>query len=709
MGPALKHELSSDPGWSSATLVLRNRPVRAGAPPHKLSRFGDMVWHLSPAHPDANKTVNAVHWQRWPAELVPGFKIVALALLEHPRPATTTTASEGDLLGIDTVSIKLRDIRAFAEWMSQHDLRQICEVTDQHLEKYRSHVLALTISNGRKGSLLAGVRLLWDYRAHLPPECRLQAISLWGGASMMHLANMPAPGRENKTPRIAPATMEALLAWSLRMIEDLGPDIAAALLEFQQLEADTHPSQEVFHGLPARRRSEIFLARAAADGTALPGLLAKDGSYQVNWGHFGRLLGMKLSASQPTARQAVLDSGLPISHGSFLGTVTGRIDGRLWREHPITVQELPDLVSHLSTACFVIISYLSGMRPGEALNLRRGCSRRDETTGQLFIDGRHGKGTGREPRPAVGEDAWERSWVVVQPVHDAIAVLESLSDSPFLFPSSLVAAQARRPADEHARVSRYVTRDLGRFISWLNDTFVRPDGQPVVPPDLTRTIHPSRFRRTLAYFIVRRPRGLIAAALQYAHVSTKVTLSYAGQANPTWLEDVAIERLELIVEQSEQDWTLLQHGEHISGPAAPEYEARVARSHQFAGRVVNRVRNVERLVSQVDPSIHHGEGMTCVWQAETAACRATRIAQGLPAGDAPVETECQSTCQNLAYTDRDIAQLHERLAALEAGAADALAPRPLQDRAAAQAAQVRKVLDRHKATASTEPAEEKTA
>ncbi|MFB7668888.1 hypothetical protein ACFC1R_34050 [Kitasatospora sp. NPDC056138] len=72
-----------------------------------------------------------------------------------------------------------------------------------------------------------------------------------------------------------------------------------------------------------------------------------------------------MGTSQPAVRQAVLDSGLQIASGSFLGSVTGLIDGRPWREQPITVQELPNLVSHLAAACFVIISYLSGMRPGE--------------------------------------------------------------------------------------------------------------------------------------------------------------------------------------------------------------------------------------------------------------------------------------------------------------------------------------------------------
>jgi hypothetical protein len=78
--------------------------------------------------------------------------------------------------------------------------------------------------------------------------------------------------------------------------------------------------------------------------------------------------------------------------------------------------------------------------------------------------------------------------------------------------------------------------------------------------------------------------------------------------------------------------------------------------------------------------------MTYVWRAETAACRSARLAAGLPGGDAPDESECRSTCTNLAYTDRDIIAQRERARRLAAAAADRLAPAPLRDRAAAQAA-----------------------
>ena len=200
----------------------------------------------------------------------------------------------------------------------------------------------------------------------------------------------------------------------------------------------------------------------------------------------------------------------------------------------------------------------------------------------------------------------------------------------------------------------------------------------------------------MAYFIVRRPRGLIAAALQYAHVSTKVTLSYSGHADTSWMDDVAVERLEMVIEQIDDDLTLMHDGEHVSGPSAAEYKARTARVSHFAGRVVTGVRNAARLLAQADPGIHHGEAMTCVWRPETAACRKTKLEMGLPADDGPDETECRTSCLNLAYIPTaTFAAMKAELAAAETASADTLAPGPIRDRAAARAARRRAVIDRH--------------
>jgi hypothetical protein len=161
-----------------------------------------------------------------------------------------------------------------------------------------------------------------------------------------------------------------------------------------------------------------------------------------------------------------------------------------------------------------------------------------------------------------------------------------------------------------------------------------------------------RFGSLQAHFMVRQPRGLIAAALQYGHVSTKVTLSYAGRADTSWLDDLALEQLEMVLDQAGQDMAGLRDGEHVSGPSADEYRARVERAAAFAGRTVTGVRSAARLLASADPDIHHGEAMTYVWRAETAACRAARLAAGLPGGDAPDESECRSSCANLAHRPR---------------------------------------------------------
>jgi hypothetical protein len=287
---------------------------------------------------------------------------------------------------------------------------------------------------------------------------------------------------------------------------------------------------------------------------------------------------------------------------------------------------------------------------------------------------------------------------VVAPVHTAIAVLEALCDHRYLFPSSsVVQFRARMPRD-HARTVGRITEDIGNLISWVNETF-DPGALAAIPPDPVKHIHPRRLRRTLAYFIVRRPRGLIAAALQYGHVSTRVTLSYAGAADDSWLEDIAVERLEMIVDQVERDQVLLEGDEHVSGSAAQEYRNRVGKAAaRFAGRVVVTVRGAERLLAQSDPAIYHGEAMTCVWRAETASCRKELIELGLAPNEEPDESRCRSDCLNLAYTDRDIDQLRERLASLEAGATDPLSPRPQRERAAAQAATVRDAINRHEQT-----------
>jgi len=674
------------------TIVLASRPLRSGTDETLLSRFRDMIWQLSPAHPDAHVTVAALDWRRFPTRLVRPFKTFFHTALEQPYPASPHMQRPGERPSVATLSYWFVDLLVFATWLDERAVGSLNDVTTADLDAYRSHVLGLGRSPARQTDLLAAVRTLWIYRNRLPTACQL-GVCPWDGLAAKDLVRLPPAGRDNATPRIAPTTMDALLAWALRMVEALGPDIRDAWHEFHDLDAGTHPSQQIYDGLGIPDRLHLFLHHARRRGTPLPGRHDPTRGTVVNGAHILRLVGVppdKRAGLPPRQRTLLENAGIPIATETTVGRITARIDGIPWRPGPISIRELPTLVRLLYASAFTVICYLSGMRPGEVLTLPHGCAGSDPRTGELLVHGRRGKGYDRSPL-APGQAEPDRPWVVVAPVHTAVQMLESLADFPFLFPASPIASHAGRANTAHARSTAAINGDLEDLVTWVNTTFTRPDGSLPIPPDPTKHLHAARFRRTLAHSIVRRPRGLIAAALQYGHVHIKVTLSYAGVADTSWLDELAVERLKMVMEQTQTDAQLLADGEHVSGPAATEYRTRIARFH---GRVVNQAHNARRLLAGSDPDVHHGEGITCVYRAETAECRRILAPQGITL-DGPQESHCRSACPNLAYTDRGIDQLNARLGLLDATTADLLTPQPLRDRAHAQAEAVRTTIDRH--------------
>ena len=688
-----------DIAWPAEdVIILRNRPVRIGTPASRMSRYADEVWHIQPAHRDAHAAIPAVWWPTFPQALRRHFRAFFLAALDHPVPVEPNgRQSPGEQASIGTFPYWIIDMRVIARWLADQEFETLSDVRNQDLDAFRTYVLDLDRTDGRKADLIGAVRILWLFRDHLPDEGRLGCDFPWPGQTANEVVGAVVRKRwVNKTPRISDATMEALLAWVLVMIEQIGPDIRDAWREYQQLEAGEHPSQTKYTG-PTQQRFLAYIEHCRENSIALPGQVGEHG-LELAGNHVLRLVGVRKDQRTritPGQRRLFALSGLPISPVAGVGKITGHVNGAPWRSTPIDVSELPTMVRLLSSALFTAICYLSGMRPGEVLNLRRGCRTHDEETGELQVNGHRGKGFDRAPdSPDLTEPL--RPWVVVDVVHAAIALAESLHDLPLLFPSSLVSAHHERPSSANARKGTTMNDDIQDLISWINSGFRRADGADAIPADPAGRIYATRFRRTLARFIVRRRRGLIAAALQYGHVDTKVTLSYAGNEDPAWLQDVAVEKLELIIDQIEEDARRLEAGEHVSGPSAQEYRDRVTQPAPFAGRVVAGVRNAERLLEQADPAVHHGQGMTCVWRATTAACRNAKLALGLPGADAPDESECRSSCANLAYTDRDIAELQQELVILQADATDPLAPQPRRDRAAARAAQHLTIIERHR-------------
>src|SRR5207245_10233901 len=74
-------------------------------------------------------------------------------------------------------------------------------------------------------------------------------------------------------------------------------------------------------------------------------------------------------ATEQQAKVALRDygRGLPVSSETPLRTaIRGQLHGRPWKTH-INFNEAPLLMLRLATAAMILVIYLSGMRPGEAL------------------------------------------------------------------------------------------------------------------------------------------------------------------------------------------------------------------------------------------------------------------------------------------------------------------------------------------------------
>ncbi|WKX07429.1 hypothetical protein [Streptomyces sp. NL15-2K] len=122
------------------------------------------------------------------------------------------------------------------------------------------------------------------------------------------------------------------------------------------------------------------------------------------------------------------------------------------------------------------------------------------------------------------------TWVVGEPVARAIKVMESLQlpDVDHLF-SRLGHGPAAQEGTFAALTSGATNTQLARFVTWIND-YCADTGRPDVIPKVNKMVFPlktSVFRRTHAWFIARRPGGVIAGALQYRHASIQMFEGYA--------------------------------------------------------------------------------------------------------------------------------------------------------------------------------------
>ncbi|MER5627880.1 hypothetical protein ABT061_43340 [Streptosporangium sp. NPDC002544] len=675
--------------------MLVNRPLRPEVQERHLSVFADDRWNLTPALHDLNAKVSAVTFDKVPERFRLHIKHFAWLLINDRGPQRRAFRMSVDRPAIRTVVSIVRHVREFAIWLQVRGVERFVDVTQEDLDHYLEHVNANEEFNlDQRMDLLSGVRWYWSRRDALLAEARLPEWPPWHGEKVQDLVGRRTLHMTNRTHRISPDTMEALLLWSLRFVECFADDITRAYHEFVTLSARTPRARRARGTSPARYGStqqqhelvkqqlEELLSQLKAKGFPLPGRRQPDGGLSVNYPHLGRLLNTAANMRYVEGYHRIIEaSGLPIGEATYLyQPVTGTLQGRPWRSTLISYHEAPVLARLLSAACFVVIAYLSGMRTGEMLNLRRGCATFDASNDLWLITGHHSKGVVDQDGNTKAEgEIRPDPWTVIDPVATAIGVLEQLHDYDILFPTTLntegnVGETVLGQRTGLARDGAMIKMDIAQLIAWVNDYCAQYGLPEAIPADRdNRPITIGRFRRTLAWFIARKPRGLVAAAIQYGHVHVKMTLGYSGTYDSGFPDELAFEQWLHRIEQLVEADRRLQAGEHVSGPAADAYKQRVQLgATKFSGRVLRTSREARDLLGNPDIQVVQGLGMTCVPDPDKALCQMKFEEDN--ARFTPDLDDCRPRCGNIARTDGDIDEIKQKITELRVIVADALAP-----------------------------------
>jgi hypothetical protein len=677
-----------------------------GTDSDQVSRFGDQRWNytvLGRRRSEASQTVN---WEAFPETLRESFRRAGWALVNLPTPAAllnraATARVEWPAPG--TMAQVFLGWRRFAVWLTDHNVTYLHQVDHHLLADYAASV-------GRRGRSVAiarddlnAVTLLWGFAPHLLATDRIP-MPPWENEGVKHYLATDTTPNENTTPAIHPAVMSPLLIWSLRFL-DFADDITAAWREHQRIlsRVREHPNPDATDALRG------FLDTWVAERSELPGGVAR-GRRGIAAQY---LAGLFHTSERHVKYEAIRyrENDVPVGlHAPLLLPVHGMIHGRKWKPH-IHFHEAPLLMTRLATAAMIVILYLSGVRPGEALELQVGCCPDpiDDGTGSIRyqLHGLFFKGARNPDRtPARSGVPREMPWTVVPPVAAAVGLLERIVDGPMLFPTNppwLTGSCDRRRPGNVMTTSAANTR-IRSFIAWVNG-YATSNGldDERIPDDPDGDVVVMRFRRTVAWHIGRLPGGRIALALQYGHLRTSVVgEGYSGRARQGLRRILDVETARAMADYLDTVADELHHGQGVSGPAAGRMiqAARNARS-RFEGKFVTP-RQAEALLEEPEFHVYDNPNafLTCNHDPVKALChpeRTRRNNRALP----PAIDRCDPACANIARTDTHIDRLRHEITELADQVASPLTPVPLKERFKLRITALQRIADRHERTKTT--------
>jgi integrase len=679
-------------GDGGARRVLATRKLRPGCALDQTASFADDVWSLTPGLLQKHQHNRYLDFGTLPAQFALSAKEVFYALLTGDLPAGFERCRS-----LYSIHSQFGYARDFLRWADQRGVRQLTALTEADIGEYVVCLKKQKLSAAAYTSKLRACSLFWRMRHCLTADqLRFEPVPrlLPNGRGERR--------RENVTERIPEQVLAPLLTWALRWVEDLSGDVIAAYCEWRELQK-TNRRILAPDDLATRdaRLSEV-LAGYRRDGRPLPGRSRAGHGRGVNYFHLAMEAGTDPGHLHTVHRKAQIlaaADGLGISDRPYLRLQPGGlIGGEPWLGQ-IGHTDVEALTRHLHTACYIVIAYLSGMRESEVKHLQRGCvARWDASAG---VTARY-KVCGRAFKGEQDPDGADAAWVVSASAARAVSVVEQLQDPDEndLFSLLPASRHRRREHSNLAKTTNTTNYDLARFQEWINAYCEQRGLDEAIPAVSGRAwvLSTRQFRRTLAWFIARRPGGVIAGALQYRHHRVQMFEGYAGTSASGFRDEVESEEA---LARCDQLAALAADppGRALTGPAAAEAESRLAAfaaAGPFAGMVITDPKRLARHLRQHDPHIYPGTFVTCVYNPDRALCTRGDDSTG------PSLSDCVPLqCRNVAMAPDNRRALRGRLRELDAALSggEALAPY-IRHRLAGQRDELAAFLDR----AGAEPA-----
>jgi len=198
--------------------VLAGRPLAAGYRLQDTARFDDDSWPLAPALLQAHQGRTRLDFTRAPAAFVPALKDLFAAMLSGRLPPNEPRPKMMSIRRHFTEHLR------FTRWVATRPGGpRLADLSEDDFAAYALHLHSVLPAEASREVAQSSVRMLYRYRTVLPGD-RLTVDPLdcehWGNSTRRARA-------ENTTLRIPEQVMGPLLAWCLRIVDDLAPDILA--------------------------------------------------------------------------------------------------------------------------------------------------------------------------------------------------------------------------------------------------------------------------------------------------------------------------------------------------------------------------------------------------------------------------------------------------------------------------------------------------